>query len=106
MNPEPSRFELFQSEAKADIGAYRERLKGDGTFNYVSQVLDLQKLSTNLSVRMFVYLFGEQLGGHLAEKFIGQCSRNLLYFLTQLTSEYRFYILHELKNNPHLFAYS
>lgn len=99
----PSRYELFLAEARVDMDAYRERLKGDGTFEYSAQIKQLERLSTHLNLAMMVYLFGEHPGRHLAEKFAGQCGRNLLFFLGQLTSEYRLFILHELKNNDRLF---
>lgn len=98
-----SRYDLFLAEAKGDMDAYRERLKGDGTFEFCNQVKQLERLSTHLNSAMMVYLFGEHPGRHLAEKFAGQCGRNLLFFFSQLTIEYRLFILHELKNNKHLF---
>jgi len=98
-----SRYEIFKESAQEDIEAYRKRLTGDGTFQYCAQVDQLERLSINLSSSIMAYMFGEQLGGHLWEKFATQCSRNLLFFLRQLTSEYRFFILHELKNNDRLF---
>lgn len=98
-----SRYELFVEDAKNDIDAYRERLRGDGTFDFCTQVKQLERLSTHLNSAMMVYLFGEHPGRHLAEKFAGECGRNLLYFLSRLTVEYRLFILHELKNNPNIF---
>lgn len=103
MNEEKSRYDLFLAEAKEDREAFRERLKGDGTFDFCTQVKALELLSTHLNTAMMVYLFGEHPGRHLAEKFAGQCGRNLLFFFSQLTTDYRFFILHELKNNKHLF---
>lgn len=101
-----SRYELFKETAEEDIRAHQDRMAGDGTFDYVSQVNQLEKLSINLSGNMMVYLFGDQLGNHLWEKFAIGSHRNLLYFLRGLTSEIRFFILHELKNNKSLFANS
>lgn len=100
-----SRYEIFKGSAQADIKSYRDNLKGDGTFQYCEQVCQLEKLSMNLSGSILIYLFGEQLGAHLWEKFAGECHQNLLLFLRQLTSEYRFFILHELKNNDRLFSH-
>lgn len=102
-NAESSRYDLFLAEFKANPGAFRERLKGDGTFQFCEQVKELETLSNKINLAMTVYLFGDILGRHMAEKFVGQCGRNLLFFLSQLTSEYRMFILHELKNNPKLF---
>ena len=104
LDEDKTRYELFKEDAQKDIKAYQDRLMGDGTWSYVAQVNQLEKLSINMSGRMLTYLFGDQLGEHLAEKFVVECHRNLLYFLRQLTSEYRFFILYELKNNKNLFA--
>lgn len=103
---EKSRYELFKENAEADIRAHQDRLMGDGTFDYVAQVTQLEKLSINISGRMMTHLFGEQLGEHLAVKFNVECRGNLLYFLRALTSEYKFFILYELKTNKNLFANS
>ena len=102
---EQTRYDLFFAEYKADPGAFRERLKGDGTFQFCDQVKQLEKLSSHINQAMMVYLFGPILGRHLAEKFAGQCGRNLLFFLTQLTAEYRMFILYELKTNRDLLLY-
>lgn len=104
-NQEKSRFEKFSENAKEDIDAYKEKLVGDGTFSYVGQVMMLERLSHYMNRNMLVYLFGDLLGDHLAETFVHQCKENLLTFFSRLTSEYRFFILHELKNNKILFSY-
>jgi hypothetical protein len=104
-NQGKSRFEKFSEDAKKDIDTYKERLVGDGTFSYVGQVIMLERLSHYMNRNMLVYLFGELLGDHLAETFAHQCNHNLLSFLSRLNSEYRFFILHELKNNKILFSY-
>lgn len=103
---ESTRYEIFKASAQADIAAYRKDLKADGTFSYVDQVTQLERLSINMSGKTLIYLFGDLLGTHLWEKFVVECQRNLLHFFRQLTSEYKFYILHELKNNDMLFANS
>lgn len=105
MNEEKTRYELFFAEYKADPGAFQTRLKGDGTFEFCSQVKQLEKLSSKVNLAMMVYLFGDILGRHMAEKFAGQCGRNLLFFLNQLTVEYRMFILYELKTNKDLLMY-
>lgn len=104
MRTESTRYELFLMDAQADITAYQDKLQGDGTWSYIEQVKQLEKLSINMNRRMLCYLFGEQLGEHLAEKYVYECRSNLLYFLRQLTTEYRLFILYELKNNKNLFA--
>lgn len=99
-----SRYEIFLEDAKQDMDAYRDRLRGDGTFEFCAQVKQLERLSTHLNTAMMVYLFGEHPGRHLAEKFAGQCGRNLLFFFSQLTAEYRMFILYELKHNKLIFC--
>jgi hypothetical protein len=103
---EMSRYELFSATAKADINGYRERLKGDGTFQFCEQVIQLQKLNSHINVHLLTYLFGERLGEHMAQTFVTLHERNLLSFMGRMTSEYRFFILHELKNNEQLFLHS
>ncbi|MDU8350947.1 hypothetical protein RYA05_03445 [Pseudomonas syringae pv. actinidiae] len=105
VHEEKSRYEIFSQKAKEDINAYRDKLQSDGTFSFVSQVLELERLGNHMNTRMLEYLFGDLLGSHLADKFANQCRGNLLAFLSRLTSEYRFFILHELKNNKLLFSY-
>jgi len=102
---EMTRFEWFTADAKRDIQAYREKLKGDGTFSYVNQVIQLETFGKKLNRNLFIYLFGERLGDHLNEKFVIESHRNLLAFLSSLTSEYQFFLLHELKNNESLYAH-
>lgn len=102
---EQTRYEAFTARFKADPTQFRGELKGDGTFEFCTQVKQLEKLSNHINLAMMLYLFGEQPGRHLAEKFAGQCGRNLLFFFSQLTTEYRMFILYELKTNENLFYY-
>lgn len=103
--PEPSRFDLFVARWKRDPDQFRKELKGDGTFEFMAQVKELERLSNHINQTMLVYLFGEHPGHHLANKFAVQCGRNLLFFFSQLTTEYRMFILYELKTNPAIFHY-
>lgn len=102
---EKTRYEIFLENAKSDISKYRKELMGDGSFDYINQVTELQRLSNNMNSPMLVYLFGEQLGNHLAEKFVVQCNGNLLNFLCKLTTEIRFFILYSLKNDKNLLSF-
>lgn len=103
--PEMSRYELFSAAAKGDIKGYRDRLKGDGTFQFCEQVTQLQKLNSHINVHLLTYLFGERIGAHMAQTFVTVHERNLLSFFSRMSSEYRFFVLHELKNNEQLFLH-
>jgi hypothetical protein len=100
---EKTRAEIFVENAQKDIKSYRGKLSGDGTFDYSQQVLELQKLSRKMSQSTLIYLFGDNLGKHYFEKFVFQHNRDLLSFLSNIDTQNRFFILHELKNNPELF---
>lgn len=99
-----SRYEQFVENAQHRRDTYYDELSGDGSFDYHDQVTALIQLSNQLNAGILVYLFGEQTGMHLAEKFILECDRNLLRFFSCIDSQYRFYILYELKTNKTLFA--
>lgn len=101
-----TRFEAFKATANSNMEQYRKDLKGDGSFQYVEQVMSLAEFSNKLNQKLLVYLFGEQLGEHLAVKFVVQCNRDLLKFLASLSGEHRLYLLHEIKNNELLYAHS
>jgi hypothetical protein len=100
-----SRFTDFKAQWAKDPDGVRAKLKGDGTYEYLAQVKDLEQLQRKICTDMMVYLFDEHPGRHLAEKFADQCHRNLLFFLPQLTAEYRMFLLYELKTNPNLMMY-
>lgn len=100
-----SRYQTFVDRAVDNFSDYEKKLKGDGSFQYSDQVVELIQLSNKMNGNLLVYLFGKQLGKHLAEKFVIECRRNLLEFFNCIDSQYRFFILHELKNDKHLFAY-
>lgn len=102
---EKSRYDLFIEEAQKDMDAYQKKLMGDGSFLYAQQVQMLERLSHYMNRNLLVYLFGDILGCHLADKFTREHRGNLLSFLSKLTDEYRFFILYELKNNKILFSY-
>lgn len=105
MNEEQSRYDIFVINAKNNHESYRKDVSGNGSFEYVQQVLDLMTLSDKLNMPLLVYLFGKQLGEHLAYKFVMECDRNLMKFFGKLDSQYRFFLLHELKTNEQLFIH-
>ncbi len=99
-----SKFEEFKENAQKDIDAYRATIKGDGGFEYSEQAVMLFKLQNNLNSNLLIYLFGEHLGNHYANKFV-ENNRNLLMFFKIIDSEATFFMLHQLKTNRDLFAY-
>ncbi|ARK08996.1 hypothetical protein A6C57_00970 [Fibrella sp. ES10-3-2-2] len=98
-----SRFEQFLASPETNEN-FRADLKGNGSFEYAKQVKQLVKLSNNANLRLMIYLFGEQLGYHMAEKYL-DTGRDLLAFFGGIDDEHLLFILHELKTNESLFAY-
>lgn len=96
-------FELFKVNAQQDMRAYREKSETKAAFSLSNVTTSLQNLQNKLSGHILMYYFGEQLGMHLWEKFVVGHNRNLLSWLNNLTSEYRFYILYQVENDPHFF---
>lgn len=99
---EKTPYNDFVNNAHLDMDAHHERMRNNGTFEFSDAVKIMEKLSLHMNGYTLVYLFGEQLGSHLWEKFIDN-NRNLLSWLRTLTSEYRFFLLHEVKNNPYFY---
>lgn len=97
-----SQYEKFNKKFKADPDAFREALRNEAVYDFSTTVKALQKLQINISHANLTAMFGGQLGSHLWEKFVVGHHRNLLTWLQNLTDEYRFFILHELKTNPYL----
>lgn len=103
---EKSRFDQFKDGFEKDRDGHMDRMQAVGMFEFSKQVKSLSKLQSNINTNMMVYLFGDHPGRHLAEKFAIECRGNMLYWFGQLTDEYRFFILCELKTNKNLFANS
>lgn len=100
-----TRFQEFLDKATADE-SFRVDTESDGTYEFMRTVKVLTKFSRNLSQPLLVYMFGEQLGEHLFEKFAVQCRRDVLCFLPTLSDEYKFFILYEIKNNEELYCFA
>lgn len=97
--------EEFKENAKKEgIDNYRERLKGNGSFEYNETTIELIKLENKINSSLLIYLFGERLGNHYAERFV-QSGRSLLRLMNNMDSEARFFLLYELKTNRDLFAH-
>ncbi len=103
---QPSRFEKFISDFQNNPSYFKEKLSGNGSFEFSDSISLLQNFSNKVNYNIFVYLFGQQLGEHLAEKLAIECDRNLLKFLSAIDSEYTFFILYEIKTNSLLYFYS
>lgn len=102
---EQSLYELFCESARNDISKYRDELQGNGSFDYSNQVTELMNLQNRLNLSLLVHLFGDKLGTHYAEKYVIDYNRNILNFFNSMDSEARFFLLHQLKEDEHLFAY-
>jgi len=97
-------FESFKAAAGEDMTAYREKESTKAAFELAKTAELLEQLQNKMSGHTLIHMFGEQLGLHLWEKFIGQ-GRNVLSWMNSLTKEYRFYILHQLRNDPYIFIH-
>lgn len=106
MNNQPSRFEQFILDFQNNPAYFKEKLSGNGSFEFSDSISLLQEFSNKVNYNIFIYLFGKQLGEHLVEKFAIECDRNLLKFLSSIDSEYKFFILYEIKTNSVLYFYS
>lgn len=98
-----TKFELFKEDALIDMGVYREKMKGCGSFEFVDLSDKLQELQNKLNKSLLQYLFGERLGEHYTNKFIG-CDRNLLHFFNKISHEEKFFMLYELKTNQSIYS--
>lgn len=104
----PTRYQDFVGSfetAKRDDTVADWRKSKQPMYDASKVIKDLQRFQTKASGAMFVYMFGEQLGAHLWEKFADQNRRNMLTFLNQLTDEYRIFIVHEIQLNPQIWIY-
>ena len=99
-----SRYESFLSDAQADVASFKERAKEDGTYAFSSDINKIVEFSNRVSGKLMQYLFGDQLGKHLFEKFVCEYDRNFLDFLSYLHSNYKFFLLFEIKNNDMLYS--
>lgn len=100
---EKTRFEQFLDYGQ-NSDKYAEDIRGNGGFDYHKQVTQLIALSNNMNYRLLVYLFGDQIGQHMAQKYLNK-GRDLLAFLGSIDGPERFFLLHELKTNETLFAH-
>lgn len=103
---EPTNFELFKSQAKANVEAFQATARIDGIWTLAGDLKVLTQFQNNMNLRLMCYLFGEDLGMHHWEKYYKWSSENVLVWMQRLDDEARVYILHELKTNDTLFAHS
>lgn len=96
-----SRFENFKEEFKKDRESFREQLRGNGSFEFLTCVELLVSLEFKMNNRLLVYLFGDTLGLHYASKFAEH--RNVIKLISDMGDNERMFILHELKTNESLF---
>ena len=100
-----SKYEEFKKAAQDNIDAYRTKISGSGSFEYSQQVDDLITFSNKVNYNLLVYMFGDKVGSHLAEKFAIECKRDILMFLKKIDSQMKFFILHQIKTNDSLYAH-
>lgn len=90
-------YEAFKQNAEADINSYREKMYGNGQFEFRDCIKELITFQNKVSYFTLERMFGIDLGQHLWDKFVNQCNRNALNFLSKLNAEIQFYILYEIK---------
>lgn len=100
------RFDTFKAEAnEKGREAYESTMLKNGASLFYDHVKVLQRLAYKLNAPLLRYLFGQQLGDHLASKSVRENDRDLLAFFGAIDDEYVFFTLYELKTNPELFAH-
>jgi hypothetical protein len=99
-----TRYDEFYEKFDENPEKFKDKARGNGSFEYNTQVEELSKLSNKLNMSLFIYMFGDTLGEHLMYKF-HKNDRNLLSFFNGLDENYKFFMLWELKTNKELFAY-
>ena len=104
MKKESKYEEFIRIATERGYDYYRQDIKGNGGFDYNEQVSDLINFSNKVNSKLLIYLFGEQLGTHLAEKFVVDCKRDLLKLFGKINSEMKFFILHQIKTNKELYS--
>lgn len=87
-----SKFDEFKKECMEDIDMMRDQLRGKGVYDYTRIITSLMKAQNKMCQSHLVMLFNKQLGEHLWEKFINS-DRNILRWLSNVSEEYRFFIL-------------
>lgn len=98
-------FESFKAAAEEDMTAYREKESTKAAFDLAKTAEMLEQLQNKMSGYTLIHLFGEELGSHLWGKFVSGHGRNVISWLNSLTKEYRFFILHQLRNDPYFFIH-
>lgn len=94
-----TKYESLMAQFKEDPEAFRKAQAEEQMHFFSKTVMRLQKLQHHMSQQTLVDWFGTQLGEHLWEKFVVGHRRNLLSFLSKLTDEYRYCILHMVKTD-------
>jgi two-component SAPR family response regulator len=98
---EKTNFDKFREEALANYDAYYNDPKTLKTVEIANTLEEVILLQNRLNYNALVHCFGEQLGEHLWHSFVGNHNRNLVSWISNLTGEFRFYILYQLRNDPH-----
>lgn len=101
-----TRFEEFKQSAKSDLTNYRQMMDDTKVWEFKEHLKLIQEFQNKVSYRLMNYLFGEQLGPHLWSEFREQNQGNALNWFSRLNGEFYIFVLHEIKNNRTLYAYS
>ena len=105
----PSRYQEFvakcQKEVEEDYTAYHDRMRDNGQHTGMKQVKSLIKFTNNVKPSMLIYLFGEDLGKHYCDKLFTLHKGNVLHWISYLDENARFYLIHEINNNPEIYYY-
>lgn len=95
----------YQEELYEDVMGYREKMRNKGIFGFKTDVESLIKFSSNVRPNTFIYLYGEDLGKHYWEKYVGTYNRNLINFISYMDDNAQFFLLHEIKTNANLLCH-
>lgn len=103
---EPTNFELFKTQAKANVEAFQTTARIDGVWTLAGDLKVLTQFQNNMSHRLMKHMFGDRLGEHYYADYREIFHCNILMWMQRLDDEARIYVLHELKTNATLFAHS
>lgn len=99
-----SKFEAMIARFKSEPEEVRDQLTRAGVYDAQKTVKTLMKLQRHACHPLFVYVFGDILGRHYAEKFAA-VGGNLLRMFEGMGSEERLVLLYLAMTDPVVFYY-